>query len=33
MPRSIGVARRIEHYEIAAYGCARTYAPPAEPAG
>jgi ferritin-like metal-binding protein YciE len=22
----IGVARRIEHYEIAAYGCARTYA-------
>src|SRR5262249_51630349 len=22
----IGVAQRIEHYEIAAYGCARTYA-------
>src|SRR5437660_12936050 len=22
----IGVAQRVEHYEIAAYGCARTYA-------
>src|SRR5439155_12412942 len=22
----IGIAQRIEHYEIAAYGCARTYA-------